>query len=130
MKQNMIKRAILVASFGLLAVGAMAQGQQQEMEVQHVERLTRQLNLTTEQVAKLQEINLGTRAAMLNLRNDQSMDRPSKMEKMRILRSERETAIKAILTQEQGEKYEAMLQGQQNRPPQQRPQQNRRRGTR
>lgn len=135
MKQSIIIKAFFVAAFGLLSVGAMAQGQQQgpanqqEMEAQQIERLTKHLSLTAEQVARIQEVNHNSREAVMALRNDQTMDRQVKMEKMRSMRAEREAAIKAILTQEQAQKYEAMLQNQQNQQGQQgqRPQ-GRRRG--
>ncbi len=127
MKMNNILKCLFVAGIGLLlSVSAKAQdGQQGQMSPQEIfdreaRLMKKELVLTKEQANKLQEINKNSIGVMIALRNDQSMDRSAKIEKFRGLRTERETSIKAMLTEEQLKKYEVMQQNRENALRQQR----------
>jgi thioesterase domain-containing protein len=121
MKMNYILKSIFMLSLTLLlSIGAKAQdGQQTQMSPQELldreaKQMKKQLLLTKEQVGKLEQVNKNTIAAMIELRNSQGMDRQARMEKMRNMRTDRESAIKEMLTAEQIEKYEIMRKDREN----------------
>jgi periplasmic protein CpxP/Spy len=130
-KRSIIKSVYLLALGILLSGAAVAQdGPQRQMGSQEQEQnLKKHLSLTNEQGAQLDQINASSREAVLSLRNDQTMDRQMKMDKLRMMRIEREEAIKAILTEEQKEKYTAMQQREDNSKVQQTQQQRKKRGS-
>lgn len=109
MKKNILKN-IFALSFGLLiSVGAMAQGgNMQERAQQQVEQLKTELSLTDEQVARLKEINSKNAEEMRELRNNASGDRNQMMQQMRELRKNRDTEIRAMLTEEQAAKFDEL----------------------
>ncbi|WP_229968971.1 hypothetical protein [Pontibacter harenae] len=96
----------------LLSVGAMAQQRPQQTAEERAARMMetykKELNLTAEQVTKLEEINKQNTAAMVALREDTSLEREQRMGKMRELRETQAKAIKAILTEEQQKKFDAL----------------------
>ena len=119
MKTNRIFRTTLVLGLGLfLSVGAMAQSQQQgkprkqltpaERQEKMAEHYKKNLNLTDAQTQKLQAINQRHVEQMQALRNDQSLTREAKKEKMKALHASREAEVTAILNAEQKQKYTAM----------------------
>jgi Spy/CpxP family protein refolding chaperone len=117
MKMNIILKSLFVISLGLLlSVGAKAQdGPQGQMSPQELldreaKQMKKQLLLTKEQTAKLEQVNKNSITAMIELRNNQALDRQARIDKMRSMRTEREAAIKAMLTEEQSKKYEEMQQ--------------------
>ena len=126
MKTKTIFKSLFVISLGLLlTISANAQDSQQgqmspkEILDKEAREMKKQLLLTKEQTAKLEEINKSSITALIELRNNQSMDRQARIEKMRSMRTERETTIKSMLTEEQAKKYEVMQQNRENNRSQQ-----------
>lgn len=79
-----------------------------------VDAMTDQLGLTADQKPKVLTILQDTQKKMMEIRN--SGADPSEMRpKMMALREDQQTKIKAVLTDEQKPKYDAMIQAQQNR---------------
>jgi Spy/CpxP family protein refolding chaperone len=123
MKTNIILKSLIIIGFiGLLSGETIAQRRQQgatEARVhggQQLRNLKEQLNLTDEQVAQLTSLNKSNKDAMLSLRNDETLDRQTKMELMQELRQEREEALKEILSPEQHTQFLTFQQqNQQNR---------------
>ncbi|WP_439881130.1 hypothetical protein ACSX1A_18550 [Pontibacter sp. MBLB2868] len=122
MRKNSILKSFLILGIGMItSVGAVAQnGQQGQMNQQEraerqTEQLKKRLALTDEQVVKLEEINKNTAETLMSLRNDQSLDRQSKMDRVKTIRDEREAAIVALLTDEQKQQYEVMQQNRQEK---------------
>jgi protein CpxP len=86
-----------------------------QMEARQLERMTRELNLTPDQVTQVKAINEAQRAQMMALRNDSTIPQEDKRGKMMAMRQETEGKIRAVLTEEQRPKYEAMLAEQRQR---------------
>lgn len=112
--------AVALCSAALCTVPMMAQGGGgggRGMMVNpqaQVDAMTDQLGLTAEQKPKVLEILEDTQKKMMEIRNsgaDPSDMRP----KMMALREDQHSKIKAVLTDEQKTKYDAMIQAQQNR---------------
>jgi Spy/CpxP family protein refolding chaperone len=78
------------------------------MEEHQIERLTKQLNLTSDQVTQLKAIDDDTRQQMMALRDDTSTPREQKRPKMEAIHQAQQTKIKALLNDDQKTKYEAM----------------------
>ncbi len=79
---------------GVLSLSAMARATETDGRV---ERLTTVLNLTEEQSAQVESIMASKQIQMQKL-----------MQQMAALRDETDTAIKAVLTEEQQEKFDAL----------------------
>jgi Spy/CpxP family protein refolding chaperone len=73
-----------------------------------VERLTKALNLTPDQVAQIKTIQANTRQQMEALRADTSIAQSDKRAKMMSIHQTEQTSIKAVLTDDQKAEYEAM----------------------
>ena len=73
-----------------------------------IQMMTKQLNLTPDQVTKLKAIDADNMQQMMALRNDTTTAQSDKRSKMMALRQDRETKIKAILTDDQKTKYDEM----------------------
>jgi len=73
-----------------------------------LDMLSKELNLTDDQKAKLKPILEDQRAQMKALHEDTTASREQKMAKMKELREERTAKIEAILTPEQKTKFEEM----------------------
>ncbi len=73
-----------------------------------IQMMTRQLNLTPDQVTKLKAIDADNTQKMTALRDDTSTPQGDKRTKMMALRQERETKVKGILTDDQKTKYDDM----------------------
>ncbi len=69
------------------------------------DKLKQELNLTDDQVSKIESINVDAKEKMIALRKSEDTD---KREKMKALRAEKEAAMRAILTEEQAEKLDAL----------------------
>jgi hypothetical protein len=83
---------------------------------QQLAALTTQLTLTADQQAKIKPILEASAKQMADLRasgGDPSTMRPKMMQ----IRTDQQTKIKAVLTDAQKPKYDAMLAAQQNRGP-------------
>jgi hypothetical protein len=79
-----------------------------------VERLTRQLSLTSDQQSKVQGILQQQQASMRNLRQDSSLSPQDRRAKMMDMRSTTDSQIRALLTGDQQQKWDQM---QKNRQP-------------
>ncbi len=73
-----------------------------------LEMMTKQLSLTPEQVTSIKAINEESRKQSMALREDTSTPQEQKRDKMMAIRTASEAKIKAVLTDEQKTKYEAM----------------------
>jgi protein CpxP len=78
------------------------------MEEHQIERMTKQLNLTPDQVTQLKAIDDDTRQQMMALRDDTSTPREQKRPKMEAIHQAQQTKVKSMLTDDQKSKYEAM----------------------
>jgi protein CpxP len=81
-------------------------GGMQQMQIEH---LTKELNLTDDQVTKLKAIDADSRSQMMALRDDSSVAQDQKRPKMMAIRQAQEAKIKAMLTDDQKTKYDAMM---------------------
>jgi Spy/CpxP family protein refolding chaperone len=82
---------------------------QAQMAARRLETMTKELNLTTDQVAQVKAINDAALTEMVTLRNDSTMSREDKRGKMMTMRKNVEDKIRDVLTEEQKPKYDAML---------------------
>ncbi len=110
---------ILMICLGLfLSFGAAAQqGQRQSMQERHAQMLKEykeQLNLTDEQVTKLEAIYASTGAQQQALRN-QNANREEMMTKRRELMTKTQAEVRAVLTEEQAKKFDVMVAERQQR---------------
>ena len=90
--------------------------------------LTRQLKLTSEQQSQIQPILTDRQAQMTKLHDDSSLSPEDRRSKMRSIREDSETKIKAVLNDDQKKSYDQMQarmrermqqrqeQGQENNP--------------
>lgn len=77
---------------------------------QVVAKMSEKLNLTDEQKTQITPIIADRQQKMEALRADTSTDRREKGQKMRAIYQDSDTKIKAVLTDDQKQKYEAMEQ--------------------
>lgn len=70
--------------------------------------LQKELNLTTEQQAKMKEIRTGFKAKAEALRNDQTLTDEQRRTQMRDLLKQQQEQIKTVLTKEQQEKLQSL----------------------
>jgi len=70
--------------------------------------LTKALNLTTDQQTQVKSINDDTRSQMMAVRNDTSLSQDDKRSKMMDLHKSSNDKIRAVLTDEQKTKFDAM----------------------
>lgn len=120
-----MKNRILVIAFaGVVGLGAsMAMQQDQQAAPQQSERghgrrqfdsqqrvniLAKRLNLSDDQKQKLQAIFTDSQQQMQSIRQDSSLSRQDKMEKMKTLRSQTDDKINGILNDDQKQKYAQM----------------------
>ena len=85
------------------------------MRGNQVEFLTKKLNLTPDQVTQVKAIDADAMSQMNLLRSDTSLTPDEKKPKMRAIHQASQDKIRALLTDDQKTKYDAMLQAQQNR---------------
>lgn len=79
-----------------------------DMEARRLEMLTKHLSLTTEQQTQVKAILDDQKTQMEALRNDTSTSREEKRPKMMALRKASDDKIRALLTDEQKTKFDAM----------------------
>ncbi len=91
-------------------------GQHQPMSAdQHLQMLTQQLDLTSDQQAQIKPILENESQQMESLRSDTSLSQQDRMSKMHEIRQNTAEQIKPILTQEQQTKWEQMMSHQGHR---------------
>ncbi len=90
-------------------MGGGMRGNPAEMEQRQLDRMTKQLSLTTDQVTQIKAIQADGRTKMTALREDTSTPQADKRGKMMAMRTEQEAKIKAVLTDDQKTKYDAMM---------------------
>ena len=78
------------------------------MEARQLEMLTQKLNLTADQQTQVKAIDEDARKQMMALRNDTSLSQDDRHAKMMNIRKSTQDKIRAILTDEQKTKYDAM----------------------
>lgn len=72
------------------------------------QNLQKDLNLTSEQQAKMNEIRTGFKTKAETLRNDQALTQDQKKERLQELRKEQQEQMKTVLTKEQQEKMQSL----------------------
>ena len=80
-----------------------------QMEQHQLEMMTKRLSLTPDQVIQVKAIDDAQRTQRMALRGDTSMSREDKHGKMMAMRQDRESKIRAVLTDDQKPKYDAMV---------------------
>lgn len=93
---------------GMTSVSAQEKSKKsaQERAELHTERMSKALNLTSDQRAKVAELNLGIAMKNDAIRNNTEMSKELKMESIKANNEARKTYIKTILTEEQLIKFE------------------------
>ena len=81
-----------------------------EMQQRQLDRMTKELSLTPDQVTSIKAIQDDTRKQQMTLREDTSTAGPDKRAKMMAMRESEQTKIKALLTDDQKVKYDAMME--------------------
>lgn len=97
--------AIIVGSTTVSAQEKSKKSPQERAEM-HTERMTKALDLTSDQRAKVAELNLGVAMKNDAIRNNTEMSKELKMESIKGNNEARKTYIKTILTEEQLKKFE------------------------
>lgn len=87
---------------------------------QQVQRLAKRLNLTQDQQNQILPILTNQHQQMQSIMNDSSLSNKDRREKMRTLREQTDTQVKAVLTDSQKQQYEQMQQQQRERMQQRR----------
>ena len=82
-----------------------------------MEMMTKQLNLTPEQVTSIKAIEDDSRKQSMALREDTSTPQEQKRDKMMAIRTASMAKVKALLTDEQKTKYDAMMARMRERGP-------------
>lgn len=128
--RNRILVAALASAMALAGTMLIAQPQDQQASPQQSERvhgrrqfdpqqrvniLAKRLNLSDDQKGKLQAIFADSQQQMQGVRQDSSLSRQDKMEKMKSLRSQTEDKINGILNDDQKQKYAQMKEQAQER---------------
>ena len=78
------------------------------MEGRQLEMLTKRLNLTTDQQTQVKAIDEDTGKQMMTVRNDTALSQDDKRSKMMDIRKASQDKIRAILTDDQKTKYDAL----------------------
>jgi len=77
-------------------------------EEHQLERMTKQLNLSPDQVTQVKAIDDNTRQQMMALRNDSSVAGPDRRAKMMAIHQASQDKVRAVLNDDQKTKYDAM----------------------
>jgi protein CpxP len=93
-------------------MGGMHQGMRggPEMQKKHLEHMTKELNLTPDQVTQIKAIQDDGMSQMKALRDDTSTARPDKHAKMMSIHEAEQAKVRAVLTDAQKTKYDAMME--------------------
>jgi protein CpxP len=89
--------------------GRMGRGGPGRMQERQLEMMTKELNLTPDQVTQVKAINADSEKQMLALRDDTATAPADKREKMMAIRQGSMAKVKALLTDEQKTKMDAMM---------------------
>jgi protein CpxP len=84
-------------------------GGQGRMQERQLEMMTKELNLTPDQVTQVKAINADSEKQMLALRDDTATAPADKREKMMAIRQGAMAKVKALLTDDQKTKLDAMM---------------------
>lgn len=107
----MKKTMLMMAAVALFATAAQAQEKGQRSTADRAkattELMTKELTLTPEQTAKVQEINAKYMEKMGALRAERKTEGQAHREEGSALKTERDAELKAVLTPEQHEKWQA-----------------------
>ena len=97
---------------GVCAAGlALAEPQQQQRGPEHrMEMLSKRLNLTADQQAKLLPIITDRQQQMRAIFQDSSISREDRMAKLKAIRKDSNTKIEAVLTDQQKQNFEQLQQ--------------------
>jgi periplasmic protein CpxP/Spy len=87
----------------------------EQMRERQLERMTKELNLTPDQVTQVRAIDKDGMTQMMAVRQDSSMSQDDKRAKMMKMREDSQAKIRAILTDDQKPKYDAFLAQQRDR---------------
>lgn len=79
-----------------------------EMQRKHLEHMTKELGLSTDQVSQIQAIQDDGRKQMMALRDDTATPGPDRHAKMMAMHESEQSRIKAVLTDAQKTKFDAM----------------------
>ena len=82
---------------------------------QRVKTLSEKLNLTKDQQSKVKDIFTTQQKQMQSLMQDQSMSREDKRSKFEQMRSDTDSQVRALLTGDQQQKFDAMLKEREQR---------------
>jgi len=82
---------------------------------QRVKMLSEKLNLTKDQQSKVKDIFASQQKQMQSLMQDQSMSREDRRSKFEQMRSDTDSQIRAVLTGDQQQKFDAMLKEREQR---------------
>lgn len=88
--------------------GAQGMGRPGQMQERQLERMTKELNLTPDQVTQLKDIQADTRKQMMALREDASTAPEDRRDKMMTIRKGSMDKIRSMLTEDQKTKFDAM----------------------
>jgi periplasmic protein CpxP/Spy len=138
MMKKQILSAALSTFFGLGILAAAPQAQDQSNTEQHkesahrreadpqsqVNRLAKRLNLTDEQKNQILPILTERQQQMKSIHEDTSLSQQDRWAKMRTIREDSDTKIKAVLNDDQKQKYDQMQQQRRERMQQHRQNQN------
>jgi Spy/CpxP family protein refolding chaperone len=83
-------------------------GRADRMQGRQLEMLTRRLNLTADQQTQVKAIQQDTRQQMMAVHNDSSLSQDQQRSKMMEIRKSSQDKIRAVLTDDQKTKYDAM----------------------
>jgi protein CpxP len=78
------------------------------MQEHQLEMMTKRLNLTPDQVTQVKAIDADTMKQAMAVRNDTTLSQADKRSKMMDLHTAAQTKIRALLTDDQKTKYDAM----------------------
>ena len=81
----------------------------EQMEEHHLQMLTKHLSLTPDQVTQVKAIDQDNFAQMKALHEDTATPQAEKHDKMKSLREAHQAKIRAVLTDEQKPKFDAMV---------------------
>ncbi len=80
-----------------------------EQQQRQLDMMTKQLNLTPDQVTQIKTIQADSRTKMMAMRDDTSMSQDDKRAKMMSMRLDEQGKIRGVLTDDQKPKYDVML---------------------
>jgi len=83
-------------------------GRAGQMQARHLEMLTKRLDLTAEQQEQVKSIQQDTSQQMMALRNDNTLSQDQRRSRMMDIRKSSQDRIRAVLTEEQKPKFDAM----------------------